>query len=374
MLIALISTLVSTASAQDCNAKQLEKDLVAASPNSIPTAFEALAVCSPDKAKAKAPAAFEKVLSGEGGNAMVVSAVKVGAGDSARDWIGGLQSDERSRTIAALGAACSGQDAVSAFLVETGGALGDAFWTDRWYRSLAQCRHPDVQAMLQSEVESKSTDRTRFFGVLEVYSQNLGADAIPFLTAQLAEISDEEELTYIVNAFADAAHVGSLDGQDAETTKLAVKAIVEAAPNLPTRAVEQARTTLTSLGAQTEADALVAVRYKEALQPDGLHWGVIVIENAVCKGDKVKVNVHHGEAIQAGTMWPDQTSAPVHAAAMSTWEYPLAKKCEVTHELWLAETPMDPAGMETWTAERLRDANKAHPGAKVIDEELTLAL
>ncbi|MCP4807665.1 MAG: hypothetical protein GY913_27235 [Proteobacteria bacterium] len=374
MLLALISTFVSPASAQDCDARQLEKDLVAASPNGMPAAFEALAVCSPDKAKAKASVAFEKTLSGEGGNAMVVNAVKVGAGEEARAWIGSLQSDERSRTIAALGAACGGEDAVAGFLVETGTALGDSFWTDRWYRSLAECRHPDVQAMLTSEVAAKSDDRTRFFGVLEVYSRNLGADAIPVLTALLSEVTDEEELTYVVNSFADAAWVGSLDGQDAETTKLAVAAIVEAAPNLPTRAVEQSRTTLTSLGAQTEADALVAVRYKDVLQDDGLHWGVVVIENAVCKNDKVKVNVHTGQAIQAGSMWPDQVGTPVHAAAMSTWEYPLAKKCEVTHELWLADTPMAADGLETWTAERLRDADKAHSDAKIIAEELTLAL
>ena len=372
MLLAL--SFVATANAQDCNARQLEKDLAEASPNGIPAAFEALAVCSPDKAKAKAATAFEKVLSGEGGNAMVVSAVKVGAGDAARDWIGGLQSDERSRTIAALGAACNGEDAVAGFLVDTGSALGDDFWEDRWYRSLAECRHPDVQAMLTTEVAAKSDNRTRFFGVLEVYSRNLGGDAIPVLTALLSEITDEEELTYIVNAFADAAQVGSLNGQDAETTEKAVKAIVEAAPNLPTRAVEQSRTTLTSLGAQDEADALVAVRYKEALQDDGLHWGIVVIENATCKNDKVKVNVHTGQVVEGGAMWPDQIGAPAHAAATSSWEYPHAKKCEVAHEIWLADTPMTPADIEAWTAERLRDANKKHPGAKVIVEETTLAI
>jgi hypothetical protein len=374
-MISLLVALAAPAQAQDCNAKELEKALGAASPNGVPAAFQELASCDAARAKKQASAAFERVLSGEGGNALVISAIQVGAKDEVRTWIDSLQSDERSRTVAGLGAACAANEEVAGFLTETATSMGQKFWTDRWYRSLAECRNPGIQELLLAEVTAGSDDRTRFFGVLEVYSRNLGKDAIPFLTEQLGAITNDEELTYVVNAFADAAQVGSLNGQDAETTELAVQAIVAAAPSLPWRAVEQSRTTLTSLGANEEADKLAAVRFKDVLQDDGLHWGVVVVETGVCKKD-TRVNVHAGEAIQAGTMWPDQVAASIEGAALAGWEYPLAKKCEVTHEVLVSATPLDAAGLETWTNDSIREASKKATADKkaTLVEAAALAL
>ena len=359
----MLLALSSFALAQDCNVRQLQKDLAEATPNGVPAAFEALAACDATKAKAAAPDAFERVLSGEGGNALILSAVKVQAWDAPRTWITGLQSDERSRTVAALGAACAEHEEVAGFLVYTQTKLGEDFWTDRWYRSLAECRNEAVQQMLSEEVAKGNSDRTRYFGVLEVYSRNLGKDAIPLLSEQLATITDEEELTYLVNAFADAAHVGSLDGQDEEATRLAIEAIAGAAPNLPARAVEQARTTLTSLGDEAAADALAVVRYQDVKADDGLHYGLVAVETGTCKKD-TRVNLHTGQAISV--MWPDQVAAGITAATTAAWEWPLAKKCEVAHEVLVSEKPMDEAGLEAWTKETVRAATKEASGAAKI--------
>lgn len=360
----MLLALTSLSFAQDCNVRDLKKGLVEANPSGIPAAFDALAACDATAAKAAAPVAFERVLSGEGGNQLVLAAVEVQAWDTPRDWITGLQSDERSRTIAALGAACTDAEEVAGFLVYTQTKLGDAFWTDRWYRSLAECRHEAVQEMLSTEVAKGNADRARYFGVLEVYSRNLGAEAIPLLSEQLATMTDEEDLTYLVNAFADAAHVGSLDGQDEEATKLAIDAIVSAAPTLPARAVEQARTTLISLGDEDAANQLVAVRYQDVKRDDGLHWGVVAVETGVCKKD-TRVNIHTGEAIEGGTMWPDQVAAGIDAATTAAWEFPLAKKCEVTTVITVSDQPMSADGLDAWTREQVREATKAGTAAGV---------
>lgn len=354
----MLLALTSLSLAQDCNVRALQEELEEVSPSNVPAAFDELAACDAVAAKAAASVAFERVLSGEGGNQLVISAVKVQAWDEPRTWITGLQSDERSRTIAALGAACGKHEEVASFLVYTQTKLGDGFWTNRWYRSLAECRQPAVQEMLYNEVSSGQKDRTRYFGVLEVYSRNLGAGAIPLLSEQLATITDEEELTYIVNAFADAAHVGALEGQNPEATKLAVEAIVAAAPDLPPRAVEQGRTTLRSLGDEDAANKLVAIRYQDVMRDDGLHWGLVAVETGTCKKD-TRVNIHTGKVIEAGTMWPDQVAAVIEEATSAAWSWPLAKKCEVQTQIIISAEPMDAAGMNAWTKEQVHDATRA---------------
>ncbi len=355
MLTLLIS--LNAAHAEDCNARQLKKDLDEASPAAVGSAFKVLADCDPKLAKAQAKATFDRALPGEDGNTLLLSAIAVGATDEARAWVTDLQSDERSRTIKALGTACDDSETVGPFLAETAQVLGDDFWEDRWYRSLAQCHDPEVQTLLASEVANPSDDRTRFFGVLEVYSSNLGAEAIPTLEDLLSTVSDEEELTYVVNAFADAAHVGHIDGQDPETTQLAKEAIIKAAPSLPTKAVEQARTTLTSLGFEDEADKLAVVRYADKVQDSQLVYGLVVLESPTdCKKGAVWLGVHTGSA--STTKWPDQAHASIEAAANASWEYPLTKKCKATepsNQVILSSEPLNPEELEAWHLERQKE-------------------
>ena len=287
-----------------------------------------------------------------------------------------LQSDERSGTIAALGGACDSNEAVGPFLTETAQVLGEDFWEDRWYRSLAECREASVQGLLANEIANPSENRTRFFGVLEVYSTNLGAQAIPTLEGLLSTVEGEEELTYVVNAFADAAHVGHVDGQDPEVTVQAVAAIVKAAPPLPTKAVEQARTTLTSLGAEEEADKLAVVRYADVLAEGSLSYGLVVLEAPEgCKKDAVWLGVHTGVATT--TMWPDQAHAAIEGAATGGWEYGLAKKCKGTpaFEVILSDEPLDGAGLDAWYEEQQKELLKRKSDKRVDTvEETPIAL
>jgi len=359
------------ASAQDCNTATLKKDLADASPQGVANAFVALADCDAGAGKAAAAGAFERVLSGEGGNTLVIKAIEIGAGDEAKKWLTSLQSDERSSAVAALGAACGESDPVAGFLLSTHEQLGDAFWTDRWYRSLAECRRPDIQAMLQGAIDAGSDDRTRFFGVLEVYSRNLGAAAVPTLQGLAAELDstgNTEELTYIVNAFADAAQVGSLDGQDAEATKLAIAAIQALAPELPPQALDQARTTLLSLGDEDASNRLSAYRHADQMINGELHYGLVAVETATCKKGDTWLGIHTGEIVEPGDLWPDQIQDAAEAAIEGQWSFELARKCKGTSEIevLITEGPTgSPEGGTEWLDEQLeqireREAKKVY--------------
>jgi hypothetical protein len=371
----MLSLLLTVAYAQDCNAKELKKELAESSPASVGASFKALADCDAKVAKTRVKASFERVLPGDDGNTLLIAAIDLGETEQARAWVTDLQSDERSGTIKALGEACDDSETLGPFLAETAEVLGDSFWNERWYRSLAECHDEGVQALLTHEVTNPSDNRTRFFGVLEVYSTNLGAAAIPTLEGLLTTTTSEEELTYVVNAFADAAHVGHIDGQDPEVTKLAVAAIVKAAPTLPTKAVEQARTTLTSLGAEDEADKLAVVRYADVADGGQLTYGLVVLETpAGCKKDAVWLGVHTGTV--STTLWPDQAHAGIEGA-VSAWEYPLAKKCKGTegHEVILSPGPLGADELNAWFEEQQKDLLK-RPSDKRIDtvEETAISL
>jgi hypothetical protein len=344
----------------------------------MPVAFKAMAECDAVLAAESAPQAFETVLAGKEGNQVLVTAVKVGANDAAMAYINGLQSDERSRAVASLGTACNGNEQVSSFLTGAAETLGESFWTDRWYRSLAECRNQDVQAFLQSEVDRSAGDRTRFFGVVEVYARNLGKDSIPTLERLLGELENEEELTYVVNAFADAAQVGGLEGQNAETTQLAVAAIVEMAPKLPPKAIEQARTTLLSLGAEAEANALAGARYQDRMVDGKLQYGVVVVETAVCKKGNQMVGVHMGVLEEAGHAWPDQITAQVDGASYS-WEYDMAasRKCKGTSQntVFITSQPVTGEDLQSFFDEKRQEVIRAAQGDIVeISEAAALQL
>jgi hypothetical protein len=372
MLLALISTAI----AQDCDSQALQAEVEAAAPASVARAYVALASCDGPAAKALASDAFAKALPGDDGNELVVTSIVVGAGDLARSWIEMLQSDERSRTIAGLGKACFDSEPVQGWIVDTHDTMGDDFWTDRWYRSLADCRVPVIQDLLHAEIENPSDNRTRFFGVLEVWARNLGGASVPTLQELATSITNEEELTYVVNAFADAAQVGSLAGQDAEVTAQAIVAINAIAPQLPPRAIEQARITLTSLGADSDADALVKYRYAHKAHEDGrLHWGVIAVEVATCKKGDTWLGVHTGSVHDAGTVWPDQIEAATDIA-LSAWDFELADKCKGTQglEVFLPSEPQTAEELAAWTTERLRDLESRVAKKRVDTSEDPLAL
>jgi len=354
----------------DCDARKLAGAVAKEPPLAAAKLFVDLAGCEATVAKRVAPDALPRFIGGDEGNAALVAALEVGAAEAAIAWVDGLQSDDRARAVDALGKACAESDAVQGFFKERKDSLGADFWSQRWYRALANCPADDMQDILWSALdESPDADRTRWFAVLETASRGSGAKALARLESLLGKTEDAEVQSNIVAAFADASGVGSMDGVDAKAAKMGVEAIVKAAPSLSAKAVEQARITVGALGDEAAADALVAVRYKDLATEEGrLLWGVVVVEDAQCKNGKQRwQRATMAEAWDVGVTWPDQVRAKVEAAGPSTWPLDLADKCKASEssvEYLISSEPFkDVAAMqawadEAWSAKESKDARK----------------
>ena len=352
-----------------CDAKALSAALTAAAPIEAPRAFAALATCDAKAAKAAAKAAFPRFLSGEDADRALVLAIKLGEGAVAASWIDAQLPDERSRAIASLGPACKDDPAVQAWFVERRATLGDAFWSQRWYRALATCPAESVQAILWSELDKGAgADRARYFGVLQTAAAGSGAGAGPELTTLLSAATDPEIQSQIIQAYGLAAGLGSVAGLNGALAEQGAAAIVAAAPRLQSKAVDQARLTLGGLGAEAAADGLVVSRYKERVQPGGgLLYGAIAIEDAVCKGDKPQQRVHVAAVQDPGRTWPDQLADKVKGATDGVWTLDLPSRCKGTGGTTWALTPepvADEAALKAWADAALKAAAK--PGVKTV--------
>lgn len=356
MLLALILSAHAT-----CDAKALTTALNEASPAGTGKAYAELAACDATAAKSAAATSLQKSLPGDSGNAAALAAISVGAGDAVRTWLPGLEPDERAQTLNQLGLSCD-KTGVPAFFTDSVGALGDKFWSTGWYKALDDCRDPSVQEMLRTAVTTGKFDRTVYFGLLEMFSRNMGKNAIPTLQSLLSSQTDPETLAQVISAFTDAA------GQDAQAIALSVQAIKTAAPALPTLAVEQARTTLVGFGAEQDADQLVTVRYKDALQSGGgLIYGVMVIETATCKKGDVRIEIHHAQVLDSGKTWPDQLVERVTPSFATSFTLGLAERCKGTGsaETRSSSAPFkDATAYKAWVTEQITEIQQKNPAIK----------
>jgi hypothetical protein len=364
---------ISPANAQACDTKALKAQIADASPRAVADLFLQLADCDVKVAQQEAPGAFQKILSGPEGVQAAVAAVRVGAAQPVRDWIEALISDERAATLAGLGAACSQEPTIVSFFVQSHDLLGDRFWRDRWHRGLSECRTPEIQDLLRKafQEEPVQKDSSRFGSILEVYCSNARREAIPWLKALMFTTHEENQL-HIMGAFANAAGVGTPEGMDAEAAAESISSILDVAPQLPPKVVEQARITLESLGAMQEADELAAVRYADRRQPDGrFMWGAIAVETATCKKGETRIGVWSAPVYESGHRWPDQMHDPVVEAVDAGWGLDLAKKCKGTSTTEVLVSPhpfLDAAEWTAWRDEQLREIRK-RPSTRTDESE-----
>jgi hypothetical protein len=371
LLISLLLTQSTAAAgppeAAACATAPLVKEIAEGTPDVAATAFTTLARCAPAVAKKEAPKAWARLVQGEPTDQASVAAIEIGAQDAVATWITGLQSDERARAIKALGAACGASPAVQGFFVERAAKLGDDFWDQRWYRALEACPAPEVQGLLVAQLEKGAADRARWGGVLEVYARGQKGAALPTLTGLLGKNTDAELQSIIIGALGDVARA-SAGAADAEAVqKTAIEAIKGGAAKLQPRAMEAARLTLVALGDEQGADKLAEVRFADRAQADGSHrWGLVVMETATCKKDKVQQRVHVGTAGEPGNTWPDQMKARVEPSIGSKWPTDLIKACkgEGKVEIYLSPEPLKSAEeINAWNEQQLKSLIK--PDMKV---------
>jgi len=315
------------------------------------------------------------VLAGEEGFGAALKAVELGAGNDVRTWLGGLEPDQRSRAVAWLGERCAKSDPIQQFFLAAHRDKGLDFFAERWHRGLTDCRTDGVRQLLSEALQSKELARNRpqLFNVLEVYARNLRGDAIPGLVELAQNTTDPEELTYLVNAFADAAGVGSVEGIQGETARRAAAAIVALGPKLPERAVEQARTTLTALDAEPEADMFATHRWRDRKDAEGNYrYAVSVVESVTCKNGKTQGNFHIGVFADRGTMWPEQIHGELRERLPGDWGLTAAVRCKGTSELTF-DMPKEPfptdEDRQRWVDDQVRaftGSASAYGKAKIL--------
>lgn len=363
----------------DCDADALRTSVDEATPARVATWWAKLAACDREAALATAEHTFDTALAGSDAHPAVLRAVQIGAGDHAREWLREIPSDERSKAIGYLEDYCASIDEVAPFFVETHEQLGESFWTERWHRGLAGCRTDEVRELLAESLEGDEVgrdthDRAQFFSVLEVYARNLRGDALPKLQELATELEDEEEVTYVINAFADAAGVGSMQGIDHDVAEQAAQAIEALGPELPVRGIEQARTTLLALGADREADQYAKYRWPAAyrLNDRSYLYAVVATEKATCRNGKQKAAVHHASFTEAGDLWPEQVAELIPDKVSYEWQLDGSGLCrgevEVSYDL-----PHEPfktrEDMQAWRTEHVQQARATVSGFKKVSTE-----
>jgi hypothetical protein len=352
--------LLMAAQAAECDSTALRSEVEEASPVAIARAYIALAECDTNKARTTAPSAFARMLSGKDGNEAAVHALNAGARDAVDGWLDRLDRGEKTSAIRALGAQCE-HDAVADFLVGVRDDKGEAFWTDRWYRGLADCRTPAVQTLLSETLTdpslSERDNRSRFFGLLEVYARNLGNDAIESLERLATTLSDEQERALVVRAYGDAVQVGGSGSSSAADPKVATESLFCVAPVLRPSNLPTLRETLVAIGSPEAAESVAAYRWPERLQEGVYTYRATAIESVTCKNGKIHNVFHYGDVHEAGTMWPDTMSAQLSEVLGSHWTFETANKCKGVADITyhLSSEPMaDEASAEAWL-EKARD-------------------
>jgi hypothetical protein len=360
---------------QKCDLRALKKELAETSPIAAAKVYQQIVACDEKQGKALAPTAFGRILAGDDGNAAALDAIRIGAGADVRTWLNGMEPDQRSRSLVFLGEQCKAQPSVQGFFTEAHAAMGMDFYKDRWHRGLADCRVEPIQAFLKAAINDKqlAKDRTRLFNVLEVYARNLRAEAIPALIELANATSDEEEQTYLINAFADTTGIGSVEGLNADAASKATAAIRDLGPKLKPRAVEQARITLRTLGDEVTSDRFAAFRWPDRKTGDGNYrYAVALRESATCKNKKKIANFYVAAFDEGGVQWPDQIKPLLLEKLQYEWELTAASKCkgEGTFDVMMPDQPFAGDDERTlWIETQVKAFTDSAPGldkAKVL--------
>jgi hypothetical protein len=377
LLSLFLALALAPAHAEDC--KSIPKALKDASPHDAARLYTTLAQCDAPAAKKAAGSVLPSLIGDEGGREAAIAAIRVGAGAAAQAWIGELQSDDRAPLIRQLGKLCGEDTAIQGFLGQATD-LGDDFWAHRWYRALVDCRVPAMQKILSDHVDAAvgGEDRVRYFAVVSAWAANIGAEAVPKLEKMIAETDEIEIQVNLLQAFTDAAQVGTTGGTDPKVAEASVAAINRLAVDLPFKAVEQARLTLQALDDAQSADALARVRYNAVLQDDGtLLYGVVAVETASCKNGKVQQYAHIAEVADQGQTWPDQLEEKLSTVLEHSWKMNLAERCKGEGEakLYVPSAPFENRGaFNDWVADQLKAAKKAEVKKIIRKDHDKLAL
>lgn len=357
-----------TASAADCDAKALAKEVAEASPAATAAAFTRLAACSPAEAKKLAPTAVPKFIATADAGPALVAAVRVGAPDPVRAWIHTQEPDNRTRAIQALGDACDTEPAIVPFFVDTKAKEPGPFWDERWHKALSECRQAPARQILEDLMAKPELQRNRaaFQSLLEVYSRNLGADAIEKLRGLLATAKDDADAITFISAFGDAVGLGSRAGANPEAVTSAKAALEAAAPKLGARSIDRMRGLFQAMGDDTAASRLARYAYPERFTNGVYVYGVAAIEDITCKNKEQRAALYYGSMTEPGQLWRDELAPKIEERLRRQWTLDAATKCKGTSTITfkVSDEPLSPEALEAWLKATFEDFDKTFGGRK----------
>ena len=331
---AALAATPAPAAAVKCDAKALQKQIATTSPTAVPALYGQIVTCDPAVGKTAAPEAFAKIIPGEGTNEAMTAALSVGAGDAVRAWITKLQSDQQSPAIGWLGDQCKADPHAEQFFVDANAAMGADFWKQRWFKGLNNCQTPKIRDLLAAEIAKEAkdgpSDKSAFLAIVETFARNQGAAALDTMDQLVGTLKDEDLVTYVVSAYADAANVGGAGGTNVDASAKAVARLVALGPKLPVKSIDQARTTLQALGADQAADGMAAYRWPERKVKGNYTYAAIAIEDVTCKNGKKQGYFHSAAFTEAGKQWPEELKGLVGDKLEAEWNLHDADKCKGT--------------------------------------------
>ena len=346
-MLFLISLILKSAFA--CDSTALTKQLIDNTGDKAAKAFTELAQCDASKAKRFAKNSIINFIGSEDGYQAALQGIRIGEEKYVLEWMNQqLGPDEQKQFLRTLGDACQKTNEVQNFFVNSAQNNTDIFWKNRYYQYVTDCRVEPIQQILEKQLQlGVDQGRPLYFAVASAYARNLEAKSIPLLAEQLSNTQEEEIQANLIVAMFEAVEESKKNHPEdrklqTEANKLLIETLSNHAEKLTPAGILQARKTLTILEAEAESDALAGLYYAANKQSDDTFiWGVVVVENATCKKDKLKQNIFHAPIHESGMMWADQVEEKAKPSIEYGWDVNLATQCKGTSEIlyFVPESP-----------------------------------
>jgi len=339
----LFSLLLQAAAADvepACNVEEASAEIVKKRGDEAAEAFHALFQCDAEVAKKFTVTTVPTFFPSSIGYTAATDAVVIGGEDTVRAWYKTLEAGEKKGLLREMGNRCQKEDAVQQYFLNVSNNGTNEFWKTRHHQFITDCRVESIQTLLTTQFDlGVEQGRSQYFSVMSAMARNLEGAAIPKLKETLTSTEDGEVQVNAIASIFEAVDESNQNHADdkklvRDVTMAGIDAVYSNISTLEPQALQQARTVLTSLEAEAEADELAGYMYQAHKQPSGQFiWGLVVVENATCKNGKEKQRMYISSIIEGGTNWADQLPDRIKDVVEVSWEMDLAERCKGTGEV-----------------------------------------
>lgn len=349
---------------EECDVVGLSKTIETTTGDEAAVAYAALAQCDVEKAQRFAKTTVITFLPSEAGYEAAMWAMRLEQEQFVVEWMTKeLGPSEKKQLLRTLGEVCQEDEQIQKFFINRAENFTADFWKHRYYQYLTTCRVAPIREILTTQLDAGvEQGRSQYFSLMGVYARNMMLDSLPKLGEILGATDDEEIQINVLSSILEAGdeikkndpgNKGALRKMNVESTKI----VMANAEKMTQKALGQARISLNGIEAEAEADALAGFYYREKIQEDeSFLWGVIAIENTLCKNNKEKQGIHAGPIIEQGTTWADQLEDRVKEVVDFSWDMTLGEDCKGKSEFlyFVPEEPFSNLDEYTVWAEKIK--------------------